>query len=58
MRSVAALICAALMAPAVAQDATPPREPGLSAYWYFVGEPIDQLMPLVRNYCSGSPPPR
>lgn len=32
---------------ASAQDATTPREPGLSAYWYFVGEPIDALLPLV-----------
>lgn len=47
MRVRTLLLAAALAAPALAQESTPPREPGLSAYWYFVAEPIDQLMPLV-----------
>ncbi|MCY2960595.1 MAG: DUF1080 domain-containing protein [Planctomycetota bacterium] len=29
------------------QDATTPREPGLSVYWYFVGEPMEEILPLV-----------
>lgn len=29
------------------QSAEAPREPGLSVYWYFIGEPIDTLLPLV-----------
>jgi len=31
----------------VPQSAEPPRERGLSVYWYFIGEPIDTLLPLV-----------
>ncbi|MBL8862842.1 MAG: DUF1080 domain-containing protein [Planctomycetes bacterium] len=28
-------------------SAAGPREPGLSVYWYFVGEPLEELLPLV-----------
>lgn len=40
-------LCAALLSAFATQDATTPREPGLSVYWYFVGEPMDELLPLV-----------
>lgn len=40
-------LLALLLAAPFTQDATTPREPGLSVYWYFIGEPMDQLLPLV-----------
>ncbi len=44
MIALAALLSLAALAP---QDAPTPREPGLSVYWYFVGEPMEELLPLV-----------
>lgn len=38
---------ALLVAALAPQSAEAPREPGLSVYWYFIGEPIDKLLPLV-----------
>jgi cytochrome c len=39
------LLLAAL--PSLAQDPTAPHEPGLSVRYYFVGEPMESLLPLV-----------
>jgi cytochrome c len=41
------IACLALLLAALPQEPAPPREPGLSVYWYFIGEPIDELLPLV-----------
>lgn len=42
-----AILLVALPAPAAAQDEKGPREPGLSVYWYFLGEPFETILPLV-----------
>ncbi len=39
--------CAFFLAALAPQDAPTPREPGLSVYWYFIAEPMDELLPLV-----------
>ena len=40
-------VCALLLAALAPQDAATPRERGLSVYWYFIGEPMDAILPLV-----------